>query len=92
MRQLTELDSDKFGLFLIEQVKKRHYIVWWDFYRENEGGVLEPDGDFIEWMLSEADDEVVLKGLEFSDVPKDGKFKTYDEAYNFLVKKFGNLE
>jgi len=91
MRQLTELDSEDFGIFVIEPFRGG-FIVWWDFYRENEGGVLEPDGDFIEWMLSEADDEVVLKGLEFSDVPKAGKFKTYDEAYNFLVKKFGTLE
>jgi hypothetical protein len=88
MREIREYTSEKYGNFSIEQYEdrgKNRVCIWWDFYDEQDGLPMEPDGDFLEWFKS-------CDVKDFSDLPEQGFFKSFDEAYNYIVKKFGNIE
>jgi hypothetical protein len=63
---------------VITEYKSEKYV-----YDENEGDQLEPGMDV--WM-----EECDIR--DFSDMPKYGEFKSHDEAYEYLVKKFGKIE
>lgn len=83
-------DAKNYGVFIIETLSRNKTIVWWDYYNEMDGGQLEydPEGDnYLDWVVQEEGLDIDL-----SDLPKYGEFKNYDEAYNYLVSKFGNLE
>lgn len=81
-----ELSSEKYGNFIVcrGDSSRGKYIVWWDFYDEHDGFMLEP-GEQIELALdcySECDVR------DFSDLPKNGEFKSMDEAKEYIEEKF----
>jgi hypothetical protein len=80
---ITEYKSEKYGIFSIEETGSK-CVIWWDFYDENDGDQLSPDMDV--WMVDECDI------TDFSDMPKHGEFKSHDEAYEYIVRKFGKIE
>jgi hypothetical protein len=81
MKQYTDFKSEKYGLFSIERLQ-RGAVIWWDFYDEHEGAPLTPG--FEVWM-KECDI------TDFSDMPKYGIFDSYEEAYDYIIKKFGKI-
>ena len=84
--------SEKYGLFIISKQrsllksKKDYYTIWWDFYDEHEGRFLEPSLNIDETPWEECD----IK--DFSDMPKYGEFSSFNEAYSYIINKFGNIE
>ena len=86
----VEYETDQLGSFLIQTINGKKTIVWWDV--ENTGGLdgllLSPDDleSHTDWLF-----DFIGMVIDFSDLPKNGEFKNHDEAYNYLVSKFGNI-
>jgi len=83
MRELREYTTEKYGNFTIEGFSKNKFCIWWDFYDEQDGELMEPDGD-LEWFK---DCDV----KDFSDLPEQGYFKSFEEAEIYLRNKFGEI-
>lgn len=86
-RTSTNIITNHVGDFIIEEVE-RGYIIWWDYYQESDGGTLDNE-EYVEWVLQSGD--TLLNGIDLSDIPVGGVFNTYDDAYGYLVSKFGKL-
>jgi len=87
MTTMVNLRSEKYGNFSIEQWTKNQFVIWWDYYDEQDGFMMEPD-DQIEAALDLYDDCDVR---DFSDLPKDGIFKSLDAAKSYIIRKFGDV-
>jgi len=85
MTETRNYTTDKYGNFSIEQMSKG-FVIWWDFYDEEDGLPMETDGDFIEWFTPGCDVK------DFSDLPEGGYFKSFEEAEKYLFFKFGTLK
>jgi hypothetical protein len=82
MRTTIDLKSKKYGNFTIDNYAKNKVVIWWDFYDEQDGFVLEPNCNIYE--------DCDIK--DFSDLPEEGIFKTIENAKSYLIKKFGKLK
>jgi hypothetical protein len=77
-------NSEKYGVFYINRYNQRKYGVWWDYYDEMEGCMIEPgviEQEIEFWKECDVRD--------FSDLPKNGDFKSLKETIEYLEKKFG---
>lgn len=83
MKTSYELKSEKYGSFLIAEQSNKKFIIWWDYYEDGDCPPLEPN--FKVWMVE-------CEPIDFSDMPKYGEFKTFNEAKVYLEKKFGKVE
>lgn len=81
MRTLTLLSSDNYGNFSIEKCKNGEVVIWWDFYDEQDGILLEPSSKIEECEIQ-----------DFRDLPKDGVFETVQEAKKYIENKFGKVK
>lgn len=86
---MKEFESPTDGIFSVIKTKgKKEYTIWWDFFDENDGCCL---GNYMEDYVG---DDGIFKDAtckDFSDLPKDGIFKTEDDAISYLHSKFENL-
>lgn len=62
-------------------------VIWWDWEECNDG-IMLCDETFFDLACDEND----MDFDTFKDVPKNGIFKTYDEAFEYAVSKFGTLK
>ena len=81
MKQHREINNTKYGNFFIEEYAKDKFCIWWDFYDEHDGLCMEPGVDFLDWFK-----DCDIK--DFSDLPKEGFFKSIEEATNYINNKF----
>lgn len=88
-RTLIEYTSEKYGNFTIEDLPNKA-VIWWDFYDEQDGTMLEPDDECFERYLKMIEKECDVK--DFSDLPKRGEFRTAGEAKAYIEKKFGKIK
>jgi len=77
-------NSEKYGVFFINKYNQGRFGVWWDFYDEMEGGMMEP-GQIEEAIEFYKECDV----RDFSDLPKNGEFKSLDSTIGYLENKFG---
>ena len=82
---MIELTSEKYGNFSIETLSPNACVIWWDYYDEQDGFMMEP-GEQIEAALDLYEDCDVR---DFSDLPEDGEFKHPMEAITYIENKFG---
>jgi hypothetical protein len=90
MTETRNYTTDKYGNFSIEEFPKkgslRRFLIWWDFYDEQEYEPMETDGDFIEWFTPGCDVK------DFSDLPEGGYFSSFEKAEEYLRNKFGEIK
>ena len=86
-RTIVEYQSTDYGIFLIGQAGTK-FNVWWDPEECNEGCLLdeELENDYFDFCQSNSKN---LSIKDFLDVPSDGLFNTFQEAYDYIVSKFG---
>ena len=76
--------SEKYGYFYLQEDKKKKVFIWWDHEEVGDEGIMiEPT---IEWVWEDVD----IK--DFSDAPKYGEFKSFEDAKAYIVKKFGKIK
>jgi len=96
MIQSKTYQSANYGYFTLQEDftmganPKKIILVWWDPEECNDGNVLneEIDDDLFSFCLANPNN---LSSEDFKDIPANGYFQTFDEAYNYLVSKFGTL-
>lgn len=81
MKTLIEIKVPEYGVFIIEEYAKNKVCIWWDIYEDNDGMLLEPNLEIYESTATFAIQD-------FSDMPKDGVFKSIEEAKNYIKEKF----
>lgn len=81
----TYYRSEKHGNVLINE-SKSGVDIWLDPEECAEGFFLEERHEDNEWWFDTWFDDV-----DFSDVPKDGKFKSFDDAKAYIESKLGTL-
>lgn len=84
-RTLIEYTSEKYGNFTIEDLPNKA-VIWWDFYDEQDGCMLEPGDELLQKYIEDCDVK------DFSDLPKRGEFRTAGEAKAYIEKKFGKID
>ena len=87
MTRLTQYHSEDYGDFVIEEINNT-FVIWWDFYEETDGVILEPDYEI--WQ-----DEIIndfATTTPFKDMPAEGIFHSFDDAYDYITNKFGEIE
>lgn len=80
--------SQKYGVFLVTRNRskigkkeKNYFCIWWDFYDEHDGCIIDQNTD--ESWITENDVN------DFTDAPKNGEFISFEAAHEYIVKKFG---
>lgn len=86
--KMTLYTSNNYGEFIIQQEINK-WIIFWDPEACNEGFKL--DDEFEEHCFDYIANPNNLSSSDFKDIPIRGEFNTEQEAYNYIVSKFGAI-
>lgn len=82
----TSYKSDDYGDFIIKKDEK-NWIITWDCDEDEEYITISRINDLNDYVQDDNEWEKVTKSF-----PKKGKFKTKEDAYNFIVSIFGKID
>ena len=87
--KITLYTSVDYGEFMIQQDRKK-WIILWDPEACNEGFQLdeELEDHYFDYCAANPKN---LSTKDFKDIPKRGEFSTEQDAYDYIVSKFGAI-
>ena len=89
-KKFVQYESPDYGIFTICEDTPNKYYILWDPEECCEDMIMDEELDNDRFSFCSAN-PLNLTIKNFLDIPSDGMFNTFQEAYDYVVSKFGKI-